>query len=192
MVNELIDRTTITSATGQKSLLLALSRFLVDGASKDSIKRLSGMRIFPIRTVKSTSRLMNYNLDVWYIPDREYLRDCFDGKVPLLDFTSREVQESMPLFKAINREDSLLSRAVKETAILDGISKRDPEREELRERVKYLKPWVHFRKYDIDADSIKSHSGDFGGVICGNGASNLTARMLESLESRGYKDSPPN
>jgi hypothetical protein len=140
VVNELIDRSTTPSTTDQKSLLLALSRFLYDGASKDSIKELSGIGIFPIRTVKGKSRLMNYNSDTWYIPDREHLRESFDGKVPLLDFTFREVQESTPLFKAMNLEDSLLSEAVLEITRVDGKSKRDYEREEqLRERMKYLK-----------------------------------------------------
>ena len=89
---------------------------------------------------------MNCNSYVWYIPDREHLRDSFDGKVHLLDFTPREVQESMPLFKAMNIEESLLSEAVKERVKSDGNRKRDHEREEqLRERVKYLKQWVNFK-----------------------------------------------
>ncbi|OHE96637.1 hypothetical protein CORC01_08094 [Colletotrichum orchidophilum] len=71
------------------------------------------MRIFPmISTVKAlgeTQSLVYRSIDEdWYIADRGVLRRAFVGKVDILDFDTKEIDQLMPLIKCLGSNTDMM------------------------------------------------------------------------------------
>jgi hypothetical protein len=141
VINELELLSPTAALTVRKELLLVLNDYVARSVPNSSILRLKDKNIIPVGFGDSEwkYRLMNYNRNVWYLADRTSLRDSFDGKVWLLEFTVEEVRKISPLIKAMDLEDYLLSKAVVETTETVGDPISDPDQTlELRQRSQYL------------------------------------------------------
>jgi hypothetical protein len=79
----------------------------------DSTEDLVSHRMFPIKN-KTSGRAFEYlsrglACDNWYIADREHLRQCFEGLIPLLAFSVEDVERIGELLKHLKFENRLLS-----------------------------------------------------------------------------------
>ncbi len=144
VVDELVALPISAPLSTRKDLLKALNEYLQHGSglSKNSIHLLKANRVIPVRDIADGGgklRVMSYSRSRWYFADRQSLRDCFEGKVPLVDFTIDEVRGMSALIKEVGLEKRLLSEAHVETTEIVGDPIRDPKRtSDLRERAEYL------------------------------------------------------
>jgi hypothetical protein len=85
----------------------------ISAKEHDKTEDLINHRIFPIKTKKSGQgfEYLSKGLacDNWYIADRDHLRECFEGLIPLLAFGVEDVERIGYLLKHLKFEDRLLS-----------------------------------------------------------------------------------
>ncbi|GKT96160.1 heterokaryon incompatibility protein [Colletotrichum tofieldiae] len=109
-----------------KSTILILCDYLAkddsDTKKKDEVRRL---KIFPMMKSSLHSHGSNGTVyksldDTWYIADRTTLKSAFLGKVQILDFDVKDVDQLLPLINWLGLENIRLSEAVDECTISTG------------------------------------------------------------------------
>ncbi|KZL86453.1 heterokaryon incompatibility protein, partial [Colletotrichum incanum] len=114
-----------------KSIILILCDYLAKGRpsgqdsdtkKKDEVRRL---RIFPmmksaLHSHDSDGTVYKSLDDTWYIADRTTLKSAFLGKVQILDFDVKYVDQLLPLINWLGLEKIRLSEAVDECTISTG------------------------------------------------------------------------
>ncbi|KAM0264600.1 hypothetical protein ACHAPA_008265 [Fusarium lateritium] len=80
-----------------------------------AVKPLLNSSVFPVLTQAQGGKwkLMKPNNDTWFIADRKHLRESFLGKVPILDFSVKEVDGILDLIGALDLGKRKLSLLVK-------------------------------------------------------------------------------
>lgn len=139
VVHELECVTTSTSVGRLEELLLHLNRYLGKTSPQNCLVKLKGKSIIPVKNLDGVVCFMTYDSDSWYLADRQRLRDCFDGKLPLITFDVATVRKLSPLIQAMDLSKRLLSEV--DTPSLEATGDRiyDEERSlELRRRVLYF------------------------------------------------------
>ncbi|PMD48990.1 hypothetical protein L207DRAFT_505973 [Hyaloscypha variabilis F] len=128
-----------TSTDQLEKLLLHLNVFLGKAPTERSLSKLKGKKIIPVMKPDGTVCRMTYDLDRWYLADRQKLRECFNGKLPLITFDVSTVRKLNPLIKAMNLSKFLLSIADEQTLEANGDKIYDEKRSlELRRRGLYF------------------------------------------------------
>lgn len=120
-----------------KELLLMISEFLREGSLASTAKKLSKQYVVPTRL---GDKIFNATFEqVWYIPDRTSLTNCFEKTVHLMDFTVGEVGKLLPLISAMGLTTRLLSKAVHGYAEPHGFATPDEEKtRDLVEKAKHI------------------------------------------------------
>jgi hypothetical protein len=128
-----------TSIDQLEELLLHLNVFLGKASTERSLSKLKGKNIIPVMKPDGTVCRMTYDLDRWYLADRQKLRECFHGKLPLITFDVSTVRKLNPLIKAMNLSKFLLSTADERRLEANGDKIYDEKRSlELRRRGLYF------------------------------------------------------
>jgi hypothetical protein len=128
-----------TSTDQLEKLLLHLNVFLGKAPTERSLSKLKGKKIIPVMKPDGTVCRMTYDLDRWYLADRQKLRECFHGKLPLITFDVSTVRKLNPLIKAMNLSKFLLSTADERRLEANGDKIYDEKRSlELRRRGLYF------------------------------------------------------
>lgn len=139
VIQELKFATSNTSFSRLEELLLLLNGYLKKESPEDCLSKLKGKDIIPVRQPDGTLCRMNYDSDIWYFADRQKLRECFDGKLPLITFDVTTVRKLDPLIQAMGLSDYLLSEADGPELEAIGDKIYDEERSlELRSRASYF------------------------------------------------------
>ncbi|MCJ1475543.1 hypothetical protein MMC13_004206 [Lambiella insularis] len=109
-----------------KSLLLTVAEFQLDGFKSSKVKELGIEACLPVRSPEARTgiRIVN-SAQSFFIADRKYLHDCFDNKIPLLDFSVDEVQKLEKVLSLLNLDSKRLSVVVKEECRVAGSAQLD-------------------------------------------------------------------
>jgi hypothetical protein len=126
-----------------KGLLMVINEYIRRDPACNIDVNLSLRAVFPVtqpHTLGSSREVvLKERYDIWYIPDRESLKDCFKSRVCLLEFTAEETRKFEPFIRAMSLKHRLLSEAVTETTETSGDPIFDQETtEDLLVRIPYL------------------------------------------------------
>lgn len=118
---------------------MLLNEHLARKSPQDCLSQLKEKKIIPVKRPDGELCLMDYDKDTWYLADRQNLWDCFNGKLPMINFNVRTVRKLKPLIDAMGLESSLLSKSDERTAATVGVKIFDDDKtSELRHRVQYF------------------------------------------------------
>jgi hypothetical protein len=132
-----LQTTSNTSFNRLQELLLLLNKYLDLKTPKDCLSELKWKRIIPVRKEDGELCRMDYNDDIWYVPDRQNLLDSFRGRLPLIAFEVNTARR--PLLGAMGLRNRLLSQADQKTMETVGVKIFDEIKTlEFRTRVKYF------------------------------------------------------
>ncbi|KAM0417477.1 hypothetical protein ACHAPT_012541 [Fusarium lateritium] len=127
LVSEVRQITSLDSLTYIRELLITTSRRM-DAATMSEYEdasvggRLGGRRIWPITQSVAGSgfeRLMA-NTDVWYIPDRDHLRDTFAGKLPFLALDTTTIAHLKHLLRPFGLDRRIISKSATSKTKTEG------------------------------------------------------------------------
>ena len=149
MVDELLKcKGQIPEVENIKGLLEAINARLSMNYDDDSINRLHDARVFP--TCISTGAVQLHScLDTdWFIADTDRLRGCFEDKLLVLDFPTKDTKNTgrlEPLLKRLSLLDRRLSGVVKEKTLTTGtLDLEKNTTTSLRSKAKYIARSVFF------------------------------------------------
>jgi hypothetical protein len=80
------------------------------GDVQQALAHLKSISVLPVR--KTAVDIRSCVHDDWLIADEDILRERFDGRVLLLDFSAKECKVLDPLLKRLGLHDRILSRRV--------------------------------------------------------------------------------
>jgi hypothetical protein len=105
------------------------------------LSKLKGKKIIPVKKPDGEICCMDYNKDIWYLPDRQNLLNSFSGRLLLINFEAKTVRKLKPLVEAMGFQNYLLSAADDSTTVTVGVKVfNQPRTLELRRRVQYFSP----------------------------------------------------
>lgn len=112
-----------------RTLALQLAKG-TEGLGDQVIKSFCQRSIFPIRTTTSQSALSLQTVqgnNIWFIADRQHLRQSFEGRFPLLAFTVEDIAKMGGLIRVLELDSRLLSKVATGTFRAEGRLKLDAE-----------------------------------------------------------------
>jgi hypothetical protein len=141
VIDELIRRTkqrNLLTCDEAKSILREIARLMVtekiDKKLETSLKRLSQAEVLPVRVGHNDPILVDTSTD-FAIADHKRYDDALRPHAAFLDCTLEEVQELLPLIKALGLDSRYLSQTVKETSVITGdLDSNDELTKELQAR----------------------------------------------------------
>jgi hypothetical protein len=141
VIKELLQTTSTTSFDRLQELLLLLNEYLDSKSPKDCLSQLKGKKIIPVKKTDGELCRMDFNSDLWYLPDRQNLLDSFSGSLPLMALEVKTVKNLKPLIQAMGLQDYLLS--VADTSATEVVGAKifdDSKTLDLRKRARYFSP----------------------------------------------------
>jgi hypothetical protein len=138
VIKELQSVTSSTPFHALQELLLLLNKHLEPDGPPGCLSELEGKKIIPVTKPSGEDR-MDYNTQIFYLADRQSLRDRFNGKIPLLAFDVKTVRKLSPLINAMKLSERLLSATVEQNLEMVGLKIEDKKRtDDLRRRARYF------------------------------------------------------